>query len=211
MKTITTSLFTVAFLAGCASSPVSTTVEKKNGVTIVHHRQRVGNAAVDKIEAINAKGVVTTAEVHVFDVGRYVDGSGNIHEAHSIYRTVQTPRPNLTLPKTVTGGPRTVYTPPNYVPPPQDQRINDAVAEANQAKQKLEDASKRLNERLAVDNTLAGQLQDAQAANAALQAQLDAAMSAQKQAPAPQTDAQKAALSSVSDLQKWGQQVGGQQ
>lgn len=207
MKSISISLLAVALLAGCASSPVSTTVEKKHGVTIVHHRQRVGNGAVDKIEAIAANGSVTTAEIHVYDIGRYVDGSGNIHEAHKVYRTVQSQRPNLMLPSRVTGGPRTVYTPPNYIPPPKDQRVNDAVAEAQAAKQKLEDASQRLNERLAEDNTLAGQLRDAQAANAALQQQLDAAMSAHKQVPAAQTDAQKAAQASVSELQKWGEQV----
>jgi hypothetical protein len=203
-------------LAGCAANqPESTSVEHKGKLTIVHHRRRVGNGAVDRIEAINAKGVVTTAEVHVYDVGRYVDGSGNIHEAHSVYRVVQSQRPNLMLPRTVSGGPRSIYAPPNYVPPPNDQRINDAVAEAEQAKQRLDDATKRLNERLAQDNALARQLGDAQAANASLQEQLDASMAAkQKSNPAPETDAEKAAqdATAVNALKAWGQNVsnGGQ-
>ena len=100
----------VLFAAGCASTPESVTTEHKGKVTIVHHRRRTNSGLVDKIEAIDAKGAVTTAEVHVYDVGRYVDGSGNLHEAHRVYRTVQSARPNLTLPRTVSGGPRTVYT-----------------------------------------------------------------------------------------------------
>ena len=207
------SVLSAMLLAGCASSPVSVTTEHKGKVTLIHHRQRIGNGAVDKIEAISANGSVTTAEVHVYDIGRYVDGSGNIHEAHSVYRVVQSERPNLMLPKKVSGGPGTAYTPPNYVPPPKDQRINDAVAEAQQAKEKLDDASKRLNERMAEDNTLAGQLQDAQAQNASLREQLDAAMNAKpKPSPAAETDAERAAQSAaaVSDLQRWGNQVGQQ-
>src|SRR5208282_5782752 len=198
--------------AGCASAPHETvTIEKKKGVTLIHHRSLVGNGAKDRIEAVSANGSVSTAEIHVYDVGRYVDGSGNVHEAHKLYRTVQSQRPNLMLPRKVTGGPRTVYTPPNYVPPPQDQRITDAVSEAQAAKQKLDDASKRLNERLAEDNTLAGQLQDAQTQNATLQAQLDAAMSSKRQSPPPQSDAQRAAQTSVDQLATWGRTVNGQQ
>jgi hypothetical protein len=210
MRHITTSLLTVALLAGCASSPESVTVEKKNGVTLVHHRQRVGDGAVDRIEAINAKGVVTTAEVHIYDIGRYVDSSGSIHEAHRLYRTVQSERPNLMLPKTVSAGPRTVYTPPNYVPAPQDQRISDAVAEAKAAKEKLDDARQNIEKRLAEDNNLRGQLDEIQTQNAALQAQLDAAMATPaRQRQAPETDAQKAAESAtnVDALTAWGKQV----
>src|SRR5208282_5268984 len=195
--------------AGCASAPHETvTIEKKKGVTLIHHRSLVGNGAKDRIEAVSANGSYSQAEIHVFDIGRYVDSSGNVHDAHRLYRTVQSQRPNLMLPRKVTGGPRTVYTPPNYVPPPQDQRITDAVSEAQAAKQKLDDASKRMNERLAEDNTLKGQLQDQISENQALQDKLNAAMATpQHTAPPAETDAQKAAESSTSALKAWGQQV----
>jgi len=196
---------TAALLAGCASSPVTTTVEHKGKITLVHHRQRVGTGAVDKIEAINSKGVVTTAEVHVYDIGRYVDGSGNIHEAHKVYREVQSQRPNLMLPTRVTGGPRTVATQPTYVPPPKDQRIGDAVAAAQEAKDKLDKARKNIEDRLAEDNSLRGELQQVESEKQQLQDQLNAAMATPQRSPQPtQTEAQKAAESATSELAKWG-------
>jgi hypothetical protein len=212
-QTLSISLFTVALLAGCASAPhESVSIEKKGKTTIIHHRSLVGNGARDRIEAISPSGVVTTAEVHVYDLGRYVDGSGGVHEAHRYYRTLQSERPNLMLPQRVSGGPRTSYAPPNYVPPPQDQRINDAVAEAKEAKQKLDDAKDKIEKRIAEDNNLRGELDQVQQQNQALQAQLDASMSPQRTAKPAQTDAEKAAESATatSDLQKWGQTVGQQ-
>jgi hypothetical protein len=214
-RNLSINLLAVALLAGCTSTgSESVTTEHKGKVTIVHHRRRVGNGAVDHIEAIAANGTVSQAEVHVYDIGRYVDGSGNIHEAHSVYRTVQSSRPNLMLPKRVSGGPRSIYTPPNYVPPPNDQRVTDAVAEAKEAKQKLDDAKDKIEKRIAEDNNLRGELDQVQQQNQALQQQLDAAMSSQHAPPKPtQTDAEKAAQSAtaVSDLQKWGQTVGNNQ
>ena len=109
-------------------------------------------------------------------------------------------------------GPKTVYTPPNYVPPAKDQRINDAVAEAQAAKQRLDDASKRLNDRLAEDNTLAEQLQEARNQNQALQDKLNAAMATPQHTPnQTKTDAEKAAEGDASALQIWGQQVSNNQ
>ena len=126
-------------IAGCASRPESVTTEHKGKVTIVHHRRRTNNGLVDKIEAINPSGVVTQAEVHVYDIGRLPLGDNGVEEAHRYYRMVQSQRPNLMLPQgTHPTGPRTVYTPPNYIPPPKDQRINDAIGQAKQAKEKLE-------------------------------------------------------------------------
>lgn len=128
-----------------------------------------------------------------------------------MYRVVQYARPNLMLPKRVSGGQRTVYTPPTYSPPPADQRINDAVAEAQEAKKKLDDARGKIEKRLAEDNNLRGQLQEVEDQNAALNEQLHDAMSTQHSAKsAPQTDAEKAAQNAVDPLVSWGNSLQGQ-
>ena len=206
---------TLATLAGCAASgPESVTTEHKGKVTVIHHRRRTSSGLVDRIEAINAKGVVTQAEVHVYDIGRLPHGDNGVDEAHRYYRVVQSQRPNLMLPIGARStGPRTVYTPPNYVPPAKDQRINDAVAEANAAKEKLEAAAKQVQDRLAQDNNLRDQLQDQIEENERLQAQINAGMSTGKtgNGGAAKTDAEKAAESAVGDLQQWGQTLNGQQ
>ena len=200
----------VVCLAGCASTPESVTTEHKGKVTIVHHRRRTSNGLVDKIEAINPNGLVTQAEVHVYDIGRLPHGDDGVDEAHRYYRVVQSQRPNLMLPKgTHPTGPRTVYTPPNYVPPPKDERINDAVAEAKLAKEKLEAAAKQVQDRLKEDNNLRGELQAQIDENQRLQDQINAGMNTPKhstQAP-PQSDAQKAAEAAVDPLVQWGQNV----
>src|SRR5258707_914722 len=46
------------------------------GDRVVHHRAKTSYGARNRIEAINAKGVVTQAEVKVYDVGRMPDGHG---------------------------------------------------------------------------------------------------------------------------------------
>ena len=205
-------LISIAVLAmvGCASNQrVSVTTEHKGKITVIHHRTRDSKGLVDKIEAIDAKGAVTQAEVHVYNVGRYVDGSGDIHEAHKVYRTVQSSRPNLMLPRTVSGGPRTTYAPPNYVPPPKDQRINDAVAEANKAKEKLEAAAAQIQDRLKADNALRGQLQTQIDENQRLQDQINAGMNTPahpQPSPSP-TAADRAAQNDVDPLKAWGAQV----
>ena len=95
-------------LAGCAAGPESVTTEHKGKITLVHHRRRTSNGLVDKIEAISAKGVVTQAEIHVYDVGRLPHGDNGMDEAHRYYRVVQSERPNLMLPKgTQPTGPKT--------------------------------------------------------------------------------------------------------
>jgi hypothetical protein len=146
----------------------------------------------------------------VYDVGRYVDSSGNMHEAHQLYRVAQSSHPLLMVPKgTHPTGPRTVYTPPNYTPMPNDQRINDAITEAKKAKEKLEVEQKQIEDRLAQDNNLRGELQAQINENERLRAQIDAGMSAAKhseQSAAPaQTDADKAAQAAVDPLVQWGE------
>jgi hypothetical protein len=199
----------VAVLSGCAATGFeSVSVEKKGKVTVVHHRRHTSNGAVDRIEAISSSGAYSSAEIKVYDLGRYIDSSGNVQEAHRMYRVVQSEHPNLMLPrKPHPSDPCTVYAPPNYTPPPNDQRITDAVAEANKAKEKLEAATKEVQGRLQQDNVLRGELQDQIDENQRLHDQLSAGMNTPKhQAPA-QSDAEKAAQSGVDSLAAWGKQV----
>jgi hypothetical protein len=202
----------VLSLAGCASTPESVTTEHKGKVTIVHHRRRTNNGLVDKIEAINPTGVVTQAEVHVYDIGRLPHGDNGVDEAHRYYRVVQSQRSNLMLPRgTHPTGPRTVYTPPNYVPAPTDQRINDAITQAKQAKEKLEAAAKQVEDRLKEDNALRGELQVQIDENQRLQDQINAGFATPQHSPTPratpQSDAEKAAQAAVDPLVQWGQKV----
>jgi len=203
-------------MAGCASTPKSVTTEHKGKVTIVHHRRRTNNGLVDKIEAINPNGIVTQAEVHVYDIGRLPHGQYGMDEAHRYYRVVQSQRLNLMLPQgTHPTGPRTVYTPPNYVPPPKDQRITDAIAQAKEAKEKLEAAARQVEDRLKEDNNLRGELQAQIAENQRLQEQINAGFATPQHSPtprpAPLSDAEKAAQAAVDPLIQWGQKVDGQQ
>jgi hypothetical protein len=205
------SLFSLAVLAGCASSPQVVSVEKKGSVTLVHHRQHFGNKSIDHLEAINAKGVVSQATVEVYDIGRLPDGNGGMREAGRYYRVGQSSHFDLRLPERngfKATGPKTVFTPPNYSPTPKDQRINDAVAEAKAAKDRLDKASEQIQQRLKDDNVLKGQLQEEVEANQKLQDQLSAAMATPKK-PEP-SDAQKAAESSIDPLAQWGQKVSNQ-
>jgi hypothetical protein len=202
----------VVSLSGCASTPESVTTGHKGRVTIVHHRRRTNNGSVDKIEAINAKAVVTQAEVHVYDIGRLPHGDNGMDEAHRYYRVVQSQRLNLMLPQgTHPIGPRTVYTPPNYVTPPKDQRINDAIAQAKQAKEKLEAAAQQVEDRLKEDNNLRGELQAQIDENQRLQDQINAGFATPQHSPTlratPQSDAAKAAQAAVDPLVQWGQKV----
>jgi hypothetical protein len=196
-------------LTSCSTTrQESVTFEKKKGVTIVHHRSHTSSGLVDRIDALGKNGVVSRAEIHVYDVGRYVDSSGNIQEAHQIYRVAQSSHPVLRLPKgTHSAGPRTVYTPPNYTPMPKDQRITDAVAEANKAKEKLEAAEKQIQERLNQDNNLRGELQAQIDENERLKAQIEAGMSTKHEKESAQSEAEKAAAAAVDPLVQWGKQV----
>src|SRR5471030_2042923 len=104
-------LLSPVLLASCADGHWQTVTTEHHGqITTIHHRKRVRDGSVDHIETINAKGVVSQADVHVYDVGRLSDSNGIIHEAHRVYQTVQDAHPIFSLPKTVSSGPRTVYT-----------------------------------------------------------------------------------------------------
>jgi hypothetical protein len=213
-RNLSISVLAVCLTAGCASQPhEGLSVEHKGKVTILHHRTRTRNGALDRIEAIAANGTVTAATIEVFDVGRLPDGHGGMREASRYYRIAESEHWNTNLPsgkQIKYTGPKTVFTPPNYSPPPKDQRINDAVAEAKEAKKKLDDARNDIEKRLAEDNNLRGELQQVQEQNQQLTDQLSAAMNTPKrQKLARETDAQKAAESAtaISELQKWRQQV----
>jgi hypothetical protein len=199
-------LLSPVLLAGCANDGhwQTVTMEHKNGLTIIHHRKRGHDGAIDHIETINAKGVVTEAEVHVYDLGRLPDGNGGVHEAHRFYKTVQDSYPRLDLGSKTSSGPRTVYTPPNYVPPPQDQRINDAVTEARQAKQKLDETQQKIADRISEDNVLRGEVQNEKDENQKLRDQLRTQLNGAMDAHAKPTEAQQAAEGDVDALKKWG-------
>jgi len=94
-----TSFAVVIALGGCATTKESVSWESKKGVTVVHHRSRTSSGLVDRIDALGKDGVVSRAEIHVYDVGRYVDPNGNTHEAHQMYRVAQSAHPLLMLPK----------------------------------------------------------------------------------------------------------------
>ena len=201
----------VLLLASCATHQ-EVTVEKKKGVTVVHHRSIRGSKAVDHIETITAKGVLMQATIEVYDVGRLPNGHGGMTEAHRYYRMTQTPTFDLRLPRksgTTGTGPRTVYTPPNYSPPPNDQRVNDAVAEAQKAKEKLQSAEKEVQARLAQDNALRAELQTQVNQNQALTDQLNAAFATSHVTPRPTptpSAAAKEAASDVDQLTIWANQ-----
>ena len=116
------------------------------------------------------------------------------------------------LPKgTHPSGPKTVYTPPNYTPMPNDQRINDAITETKKAKEKLEAEQKEIQDRLAQDNNLRGELQQEVEENESLKEQIAAGMSTPKhgdrQQQQPQSDAEKAAQAAVDPLVQWGEKI----
>jgi hypothetical protein len=206
----------VALISGCASTPESVTTEHKGKVTLVHHRRRTNNGLVDKIEAINPNGIVTQAEVHVYDIGRLPHGQYGMDEAHRYYQVVQSQRLNLMLPQgTHPTGPKTVYTPPSYVPPPKDQRVTDAIAQAKEAQEKLEAAARQVEDRLKEDNDLRGELQAQIDENQRLQDQVNAGFATPQHpptpGPTPLSDAEKAARAAVDSLIQWGQKVDGQQ
>jgi hypothetical protein len=187
-------------MAGCSTTKEIVTTEKHGKEITIHHRRRVSGGSVDRIEAIDSKGSVSQAEIKVYDVGRLPDGNGGVHEAHRFYQVVQSKFLSTQLPKKVSSGPRTVYTPPNYVPPPQDQRINDAVNDVEKSKKKLDDQANSLANQISRDNVMRGelndQLTDLQKQKDELEAQLAGAMAT----PKHPTDAQNAA---ESELRAW--------
>jgi hypothetical protein len=110
-------------------------------------------------------------EVHAYAVGRLPNGEGGMDEAHLYYRIEESAHWDLRLPakpqavRLVTG-PRDVFYPPTYQPPPNDQRVKDAMAAADQARlaaeqaqRNFESATDDIHKKLQEDNQLKDEIQ----------------------------------------------------
>jgi hypothetical protein len=123
-------------------------------------------------------------EVHAYAIGRLPNGEGGMDEAHLYYRIVQSARWDLRLPAkkqatALTTGPKAVFFPPTYRPPPHDQRVRDAVAAADQARlaaeeaqRNFESATEDIHKKLQEDNQLKDEIQDLLKQNQQLREQL---------------------------------------
>jgi hypothetical protein len=218
IRNSTISLLALSVLfTGCAAQKETVTSEKKKGgVTVIHHRSKTSYGARDRIEAINAKGVVSLAEVKVYDVGRLPDGHGGMREAGRYYQIVKSPAFDLRLPQkgnNLASGPKTIFTPPNYTAPPNDQRVDDAVADAREAKRRLDEQQAKLSEEIAQVNVKKGELQNQIDRTQQIADQLRASFNTERKPKkeGPQTEAEKAAEGVGADnLADWGRQVGNQ-
>ena len=151
--------------------------------------------------------VRTPDDVHVYDVGRLPHGQGGMVEAHQYYRIEQSAHWDLRLPskKTASTGPRGPFYPPTYQPPPNDQRVRDAVNAADQArlraeesKRNFEDATGQVCQRLQEDN----QLKDALREQLEINRQLREQQGNPKASPSPSPSS-----SSTDALKQWGDQL----
>jgi len=109
-------------------------------------------------------------------------GQGGMDEAHQYYRIEQSAHWDLRLPskKTASTGPRGPFYPPTYQPPPNDQRVRDAVNAADQerlraeeAKRNFEAATGEVRQRLQEDNQLKDALREQLENNKKLREQLE--------------------------------------
>src|SRR5260221_6231703 len=153
--------------------------------------------------------VRTPDEMHVYDVGRLPHGQGGMIEAHQYYRIEQSAHWDLRLPskKTASTGPRGPFYPPTYQPPPNDQRVRDAVNAADQerlraeeAKRNIEAATGEVRQRLQEDNQLKDALREQLDTNRKLREQLEQNKPNASPSPSqssPSTDA----------LKQWGEQL----
>ena len=123
-------------------------------------------------------------EVHAYAIGR-LPRDGGMDEAHLYYRIEQSAHWDLRLPNkkqaaALTTGPREVFYPPTYSPPPRDQRVRDAVAAADQARLAAEEAQRNfqsaiedIHKKLQEDNQLKEEIQDLLKQNQRLREQLE--------------------------------------
>ena len=201
-------LIVIVALNGCATHEVTfwekVKDQKGKQVVVVHHVRHTSKGVEDRSEKLTSNTMLP-ADVHVYDVGRMptLDGKG-MNEAHRYYRVVESETFDLRLPQkanNASSGPKTVFTPPNYSPPSKDQKINDAIAEAKEAARKLDETREKIEQKLAQDNALQGQVQGLQDENADLRNQLNAGLSA-KPSPSPTPQSQ-----SADTLATWGGQL----
>jgi hypothetical protein len=111
-------------------------------------------------------------EVHAYAIGRLPNGEGGMDEAHLYYRIEQSARWDLRLPSSrqamaLVTGPKEVFYPPTYQPPPNDQRVRDAMTAANQARLAAEQAQRNfesatgdIRKKLQEDNQLKDEIQE---------------------------------------------------
>ena len=221
-QTFAVSLLSVGLcFSSCATKEQTYWEKEKKGTIIVHHIRKVNGGTRDRTERLTS-ATIRPAEIHAYDLGRLPDGNGGMHEAHEYYRVVQSETFDLRLPAErsvpVSRGPKTVFTPPSYSPPSQSQRINDAVADAMEAKNQLDKAREKIDQQLVNDNSLRGELEALAEQNQRLQDQVNTALAMGKSAPvaspAPaSTPAQagvQAGAQTTDPLAQWGQKVGTQ-
>jgi hypothetical protein len=124
-------------------------------------------------------------EVHAYAIGRLPNGEGGMDEAHLYYRIEQSAHWDLRLPakkpaSALTTGPKAVFYPPTYQPPPNDQRVRDAMAAADQARlaaeqaqRNFESATEDIHKKLQEDNQLKDEIQELLKQNQQLRERLE--------------------------------------
>jgi hypothetical protein len=124
-------------------------------------------------------------EVHAYAIGRLPNGEGGMDEAHLYYRIEQSAHWDLRLPSkkqaaALTTGPKAVFYPPTYQPPPKDQRVRDAMAAADQARlaaeqaqRNFESATEDIHKKLQEDNQLKDEIQELLKQNQQLRERLE--------------------------------------
>jgi hypothetical protein len=136
-------------------------------------------------------------EVHAYAIGRLPNGEGGMDEAHLYYRIEQSAHWDLRLPsnrqaaKLVTG-PKEIFYPPTYQPPPNDQRVRDATAAADQARlaaeqaqRNFESATEDIHKKLQEDNQLKDEIQELLKQNQQLREQLQGGQGRTTPSPSP--------------------------
>jgi hypothetical protein len=136
-------------------------------------------------------------EVHAYAIGRLPNGEGGMDEAHLYYRIEESAHWDLRLPnnrqaaKLVTG-PKEVFYPPTYQPPPNDQRVRDAMAAADQARlaaeqaqRNFESATDDIHKKLQEDNQLKDEIQELLKQNQQLREHLQGSQGQGHPSPSP--------------------------
>jgi hypothetical protein len=171
-----TGLLALAICLSACAGKETVYAEKRGSTIVVHHVSRTPRGTRDRTEKL-ATRAMAPSEVHSYSVGRMPDDNGGMREAGTYYRVVQSETWDLRLPKSSgkSTGPKTVFPPPTYSPPPKDQRINDAVADADEAKREADEAKAKAEQQVTIDNNQVDQLSSE---NQALREQVQSAMSA---------------------------------
>jgi hypothetical protein len=136
-------------------------------------------------------------EVHAYAIGRLPNGEGGMDEAHLYYRIEESAHWDLRLPAkrqatVLTTGPKEVFYPPTYQPPPNDQRVRDAMAAADQARlaaeqaqRNFESATDDIHKKLQEDNQLKDEIQELLKQNQQLKEQLQGGQGRTTPSPTP--------------------------